>query len=104
MSNGRRTGCVRFESAFGTGGPDEPRFDRPLFVLDGNGNVIEDNMSEFLAWRKRTAPEAYQAAMNGLIDLLAEIAERELMLETQIGQPGFSFFWACRERMRAPGG
>jgi hypothetical protein len=104
VSTGRRTGCIRFESAFGAGGQDEPRFDRPLFVLDGKGNVLEENMSEFLAWRKRTAPEAYKSAMDGLIGLLAEIAVRELILETEIDQPGFSFFWACRERMRTPRG
>lgn len=83
---------------------DGSRFDRPLLVFDGNGNVVEDNMREFLAWRKRTDPVAYKAAVDGLLSVFAEIAARELMLEAQIGQPGYAFFWACRERMRGRSG
>ena len=79
---------------------DGSRFDRPLLVFDGKGNVVEDNMREFLAWRKRTDPVAYKSAMDGLVSVFAEIVARELMPEAQIGQPGYAFFWACRERMR----
>ena len=93
---------MRFVSELTTA--DGSRFDRPLLILDRKGNVVEDNMREFLAWRKRTDPAAYKAAMDGLVSVFVEIVARELMLEAQIGQPGYTFFWACRERMRAQRG
>lgn len=53
--------------------PDERRFDRPLSVLR-NGKIVEDNVKEFLDWRKRTDPEACGAAMRPL----AEVARRKM--------------------------
>jgi hypothetical protein len=81
--------------------PDGSRFDRPLLVLDHKNNVVQNNTREFHAWRKRTDPVAYKAAMEGLMSVLVESVVREIMLEAQIGQPGFVFFWACRERGRS---
>jgi hypothetical protein len=46
---------------------DEQGFRRPLFVLR-NGKVVEDNVKEFLEWRKRTDPEAYRTAMRQLTE------------------------------------
>ncbi len=60
--------------------PDEQHFDRPLFVLR-NGKIVEDNVKEFLDWRKRTDPEAYRAAMRQLAEVIAEAAVREVLAE-----------------------
>ena len=83
--------------------PDGSRFDRPLLVFDHKSNVVEDNMHAFLAWRKRTDPLGYEAALDGLTSALVELVVSDLVLEAQIGRPGFTFFWACRERMRMHG-
>jgi hypothetical protein len=55
--------------------PDQQRFDRPLFVLR-NGKFVEDNVKEFLEWRKRADPEAYRAAMRQLVEVIAEVTVR----------------------------
>lgn len=57
---------------------DEERFNLPLFVLR-NGKVAEDNVREFLEWRKRTDPEAYRAAVHKLAEVIVEAAVRQLL-------------------------
>jgi hypothetical protein len=68
---------------------DEHRFERPLFVLR-NGKVVEDNVKEFLAWRKRVDPEAYRAAMRQLAEVVAEAAVRQLLAENAEQKPSHS--------------
>ena len=60
--------------------PDEQRFDRPLVVVR-TGKVVEDNVKEFLEWRKRTDPDAYSAAMRQLVEVIAEATVRQLLAE-----------------------
>jgi hypothetical protein len=43
--------------------------------------IVEDNVKAFLEWRKRTAPDAYNAAIHELAKVLAEIPVRELLAE-----------------------
>jgi hypothetical protein len=52
-----------------------------VMVVDRKGNIVATNIEAVIAWREKHEPEAYKAAMDGLMDLIAEAAVNQLLAE-----------------------